>query len=187
MAQSLPPPPGQKPFVLNTKAVNRKYCRYELERLRRHPEFVLSWFFKGFEESARFVTLTFSPYCRTTEETRSNTFREFMKRLNRAVYGSQFLKHGKRLCCLPVLEESKGGSHHIHALISTPDNFDLLRPGESFDELIVRLWTKLRLTGVAKAQYSTTMYDLENVSKYITKDLKRPWDYANLDVMNIYR
>lgn len=187
MAQSLHSACTQKPFVLNTKALYPKYNKYNFERLRRHPEFQFAWMVRGFSESDRFVTLTFNPDKKTTPLTRSETFGEFMKRLNRAVYGAEFTKRGKRLRCLPFHEESKGGSHHIHALISTPDNLDRLRPNEDFDELIVRIWVGLRLTGIEEAQYSTVMYDLEGVYKYISKDIKRPWDYANFDVMNVYR
>lgn len=177
-----------KPFALNLRALNPKYAKFESERLKRDPEFLLRWYLKGFTESDRFVTLTFNPNVTTTELGRSKTFGEFMKRLNRAVYGADYRKRGKRLDCLPIHELSSGGSHHIHALISTPDNLDRLRPGESFDELIVRLWTRLRQAGTAKAQYSTSMFDVDEcLYKYLTKDIRRPWDYANLDVMNIYR
>ena len=66
-------------------------------------------------------------------------FRHFMNDLNRAVYGSAFCRHGKRLRVLPVLEKSEvraralrpwecgaSGRWHIHCAIELPSHFDAI-------------------------------------------------------------
>ena len=64
-------------------------------------------------------------------------FRHFMNLLNKAVYGSAFRRHGKRLRVLPVLEKGEvrarslrrwergtSGRWHIHCAIELPPHFD---------------------------------------------------------------
>src|SRR5665811_897847 len=66
-------------------------------------------------------------------------FRHFMNLLNRAVYGSAFRRHGKRLRVLPVLEKGEvraralrpwecgaSGRWHIHCAIELPSHFDAI-------------------------------------------------------------
>ena len=66
-------------------------------------------------------------------------FQHFMNLLNRAVYGSAFRRHGKRLRVLPVLEKGEvraralrpwecgaSGRWHIHCAIELPSHFDAI-------------------------------------------------------------
>src|SRR5712672_883176 len=76
-------------------------------------------------------------------------FRHFMNLLNRAVYGSAFRRHGKRLRVLPVLEKGEvraralrpwecgaSGRWHIHCAIELPSHFDAI----SLENMIRQCW-----------------------------------------------
>lgn len=79
-------------------------------------------------------------------------FRHFMNLLNRAVYGSAFRRHGKRLRVLPVLERGeisvcsfrpreRGTSSrwHIHCAIELPSHCDAL----ALEKLIRQCWSNV--------------------------------------------
>jgi hypothetical protein len=81
-------------------------------------------------------------------------FRHFMKLLNKAVYGSAFRRHGKRLRVLPVLEKGEvrarslrrwergtSGRFHIHCAIELPPHFDAV----ALETLIGNCWAKVEL------------------------------------------
>ena len=81
-------------------------------------------------------------------------FRHFMNLLNKAVYGSAFRRHGKRLRVLPVLEKGevrarslrrweRGTSDrfHIHSAIELPPHFDAF----ALETLIGDCWAKVEL------------------------------------------
>lgn len=164
-------------------ALTRDYTKRLKKLLARDADWNKYWFWSGFHEEDRFITLTFRPHMRIDEYQRTKTVDEFLKRLNRAVYGADFTKRGKRLSYCGFFEISPGGSLHLHALISAPENIDRLN-GESFDHLIIRTWKRLALAGEHFAQHSTDMYDVERVLDYMMKDVTRPKHYANFDVLN---
>jgi hypothetical protein len=127
----------------------------------------------GAIESARsnlFDTSSWGPYCdvtltlkqarqsdsgawvKTDEYPCRQAFRHFMNLLNRAVYGSAFRRHGKRLRVLPVLEKGgvctralysweRGtyGRWHVHCAIESPSHLDAV----AFEKLIRRCWAKV--------------------------------------------
>ena len=79
-------------------------------------------------------------------------FRHFMNLLNKAVYGSAFRRHGKRLRVLPVLEKGEvrarslrrwergtSGRFHIHCAIELPPHFDAF----ALETLIGDCWAKV--------------------------------------------
>src|SRR5450755_4496776 len=79
-------------------------------------------------------------------------FRHFMNLLNRAVYGSAFRRHGKRLRVLPVLEKGEvraralrpwecgaSGRWHIHCAIELPSHFDAI----TIENMIRECWAKV--------------------------------------------
>ena len=79
-------------------------------------------------------------------------FRHFMNLLNRAVYGSAFRRHGKRLRVLPVLEKGEvrvralrpwecgaSGRWHIHCAIELPSRFDAI----TLENMIRQCWAKV--------------------------------------------
>ena len=81
-------------------------------------------------------------------------FRHFMNLLNKAVYGSAFRRHGKRLRVLPVLEKGEvrarslrrwergtSGRFHIHCAIELPPHFDAF----ALETLIGDCWAKVEL------------------------------------------
>jgi hypothetical protein len=81
-------------------------------------------------------------------------FRHFMNLLNKAVYGSAFRRHGKRLRVLPVLEKGEvrarslrrwergtSGPWHIHCAIELPPHFDAF----ALETLIGDCWAKVEL------------------------------------------
>jgi hypothetical protein len=82
------------------------------------------------------------------------TFRHFMNLLNKAVYGSAFRRHGKRLRVLPILEKGEvrarslhpwergtSGRWHIHCAIELPPHFDAF----ALETLIGDCWAKVEL------------------------------------------
>jgi hypothetical protein len=81
-------------------------------------------------------------------------FRHFMNLLNKAVYGSAFRRHGKRLRVLPVLEKGEvrarslrrwergtSGRWHVHCAIELPPHFDAV----ALETLIGNCWAKVEL------------------------------------------
>ena len=79
-------------------------------------------------------------------------FRHFMNLLNRAVYGSAFRRHGKRLRVLPVLEkgdvragslrrweQGTSGRWHIHCAIELPSHCNAF----ALEKLIRQYWSKV--------------------------------------------
>jgi hypothetical protein len=77
-----------------------------------------------------------------------------MNLLNKAVYGSAFRRHGKRLRVLPVLEKGEvrarslrpcergmSGRWHIHCAIELPPHFDAF----ALEILIGDCWAKVEL------------------------------------------
>ena len=79
-------------------------------------------------------------------------FRHFINLLNRAVYGSAFRRHGKRLRVLPVLEKGEvraralrpwecgaSGRWHIHCAIELPSHFDAI----TLENMIRECWAKV--------------------------------------------
>jgi hypothetical protein len=79
-------------------------------------------------------------------------FRHFMNRLNKAVYGSAFRRHRKRLRVLPVLEKGEVRAHslrpwehgtsgrfHIHCAIELPSHLDAF----ALEKLIRDCWAKV--------------------------------------------
>jgi hypothetical protein len=81
-------------------------------------------------------------------------FRRFMNLLNRAVYGSAFRRHGKRLRVLPVLEKGeihgrtlhscergRSGRWHIHAAIELPCHLGAV----ALEKLIRACWANVEL------------------------------------------
>jgi hypothetical protein len=79
-------------------------------------------------------------------------FRHFMNLLNRAVYGSAFRRHGKRLRVLPVLEKGDvrasslrpwergtSGRWHIHCAIELPSHCNSV----ALEKLIRHCWSKV--------------------------------------------
>jgi hypothetical protein len=82
-------------------------------------------------------------------------FRHFMNLLNKAVYGSAFRRHGKRLRVLPVLERGEVyapslrqcergtfGRWHIHCAIELPLHFDAF----ALERLVRVCWAKVELS-----------------------------------------
>jgi len=79
-------------------------------------------------------------------------FRHFMNLLNRAVYGSAFRRHGKRLRVLPVLEKGEvraralrpwecgaSGRWHIHCAVELPSHSDAI----TLENMIRECWAKV--------------------------------------------
>jgi hypothetical protein len=100
-------------------------------------------------ESAKsnlFDTSSWGEFCDVT--------RHFMNLLNKAVYGSAFRRHGKRLRVLPVLEKGElrarslrrwergtSGRWHIHCAIELPPHFDAF----ALETSIGDCWAKVEL------------------------------------------
>jgi hypothetical protein len=83
------------------------------------------------------------------------SFRHFMNLLNKAVYGSAFRRHGKRLRVLPVIERGEVyapslrqcergtfGRWHIHCAIELPVHFDAF----TLEKLVRVCWAKVELS-----------------------------------------
>lgn len=82
-------------------------------------------------------------------------FRHFMNLLNKAVYGSAFRRHSKRLRVLPVLEKGEvyarslrpcergtSGRWHIHCAIELPLHYD----APALERLVRVCWAKVELS-----------------------------------------
>jgi hypothetical protein len=67
-----------------------------------------------------------------------NSFRHFMKLLNRKTYGNAFCRHGKRLQVIPILEKDRDGRFHYHVAIEPPDHIAPVR----FSELVQECWSQ---------------------------------------------
>lgn len=165
-------------------ALNPNYGQLLKLQLSRSRECTKDSLFSAFTDDDYFITLTFKPHVKISEELRSSTVRQFLRRLNIAAYGSDYRR--KKTRCLRycgVFEVSKGGSLHLHAVISAPEGDNRLE-GKSFERVIKRLWTQLDLGGEVFAQSAERMYELEGAAGYVMKAINSPKDYANFDAEN---
>ena len=72
------------------------------------------------------------------ELTAKKAFKEYMRQLNRRIYGSANRRHAKRLRVIPILEKSANRRWHYHAAIEPPSFMD---PAD-FGKLAMALWLK---------------------------------------------
>jgi hypothetical protein len=63
-------------------------------------------------------------------------YKEFMRALNRRVYKSAYVRHGKRLQAMAILEKSVEGRYHFHAAIEAPKHMTQ----EEFCKLAMDVW-----------------------------------------------
>jgi hypothetical protein len=93
-------------------------------------------------------------WIKTDEYPCRQAFRHFMNLLNRAVYGSAFRRHGKRMRVLPVLEKGEvragalrswergtAGRWHVHCAIELPSHLRAI----ALERLIRACWAKVEL------------------------------------------
>ena len=65
-------------------------------------------------------------------------FKEYMRLLNRRIYGAAHRHHGKRLRVIPILERSVNRRWHYHVAIEPPSFMN----GAEFGELAMAMWLK---------------------------------------------
>jgi len=63
-------------------------------------------------------------------------FKEFMRALNRRVYKSAYVRHGKRLQAMAFLEKSAEGRFHFHAAIEAPKHMT----HDDFCKFVMDVW-----------------------------------------------
>jgi len=68
----------------------------------------------------------------------STNLRYFMNRLNQSVYGKGFLRYGKRLSVIPVVEGNDSIRIHVHLVLECPTHINR----ETFESLVRECWLK---------------------------------------------
>ena len=113
----------------------------------------------------------------------SNCIKELMKAVNRHVFRNASRRYGKRLVCVPVIENSANDRLHIHMLLEIPDYMSV-NP-DAFFQIVLTEWHKIR--------WSHAEYEIRRIpsdedatwwTKYILKDFVK--DDEGLDVANLY-
>jgi hypothetical protein len=126
--------------------------------------------------NARWAAVTFtlkqglvfeSVYEKLTRDKCSSAVEEFLKRLNRHVYKRGYLKGGKKLASLSVIEHgTQGGGLHVHMLLQVPD---YIAQFHEFYDLVEKDWKNLRWSHTIKE--IKPCYDVAGWITYITKDI----------------
>lgn len=120
---------------------------------------------------------------RLTRPKISNCIEELMKAVNRHVFRNASRRYGKRLVCVPVIENSKGGRLHIHMLLEIPEYMNA-NPDEFF-QIFLTEWRKI--------PWSDAEYVIRRIpshedkiqwTKYILKDFAK--DDEGLDDKNFH-
>lgn len=70
----------------------------------------------------------------------SKNTRHFMNRLNQTIFGKGFIRYGKRLCVVPIIEGNSYIRLHIHMTLEKPVHLDL----DEFKNMIIKCWTKTK-------------------------------------------
>ena len=70
----------------------------------------------------------------------SENTRHFMNRLNQSVFGKGFLRYGKRLSVIPVIEGNSFIRLHVHMTLEKPNHIDI----NEFEQLISKCWSKTK-------------------------------------------
>jgi hypothetical protein len=68
----------------------------------------------------------------------SKNTRDFMNRINKSVFGNGFVRYGKRLSTIPIIEGNSFIRFHIHMTIERPDHLNQNELGS----LIAKCWTQ---------------------------------------------
>lgn len=75
----------------------------------------------------------------TLDQTKtSQNTRHFLNRLNQQVYGKGYLRFGKRLSAIPVIEGNDFIRLHVHMTLEHPNHIELTK----FKRLISECWSK---------------------------------------------
>jgi hypothetical protein len=110
----------------------------------------------------------------------SRTFRQFLNRLNRALFGSAARRFRKSVTVVPVLEHGPDTRFHFHAAIDRPEHLT----DAQFELLVTDAWTKTEF-GYRRIDVRPIRDDGWNL--YLAKfDQKQ--DYAlSIDWNNVHR
>lgn len=104
-----------------------------------------------------------------------------MNLLNRGVYGKSFLRHGKRVQVIPILEGGDLSRFHYHCVIDCP------RPEidpVSFDELVRDCWS---LTSYGYHEVDIQPETDEGWITYISKLRGKPEYDLSIDWENLHQ
>ena len=110
----------------------------------------------------------------------SENTRHFLNRLNQKVYGKSFLRFGKRLSVIPVIEGNAVIRQHVHMILERPDYINI----NDFELLIYECWSKTKFgynNILIKPIYNYSGwldYILKNKSK--NEDLHSSVDWDNV-------
>lgn len=145
---------------------------------------LIDWALPHFSDNDSFVTLTFKPGIPFDEAQRSIDVKQFLKRLNRKVFGKQYDKHHKKLKCFPVFEFNNSDGLHVHMLLERPD--DTSRLYLPFEATVIETWCSMENTGIPKAQDVQNLYAVKRALGYCTKQIRTPDKLLRVDVNNAH-
>ena len=92
------------------------------------------------------------------------SFKHFVTRLNRQVYGNAAQRYGKTLLILPVIEGLKRGEcPHYHCAIGGPDRLD----AAEFEQMVTQSWKHVAFAG---QQVDVQAYRDKGWMSYISED-----------------
>lgn len=134
------------------------------------------------------ATLTFKRAPASVEAAESD-FRHLMSRLNRAIYGNNWLrksekKPDQRVAVFPVHEDGYGRKRlHYHCAFATPEHITV----EKLSSMIGLIWSELR-KGSEKHNKFVPIYDEEGWLDYILKEVNLliPDNNNKIDARNMH-
>lgn len=150
-------------------------------RIKKFQSENIDWISKYEEHFTHFVTLTFHPQKirklhneisnrnianrMTLLELQKKSFRYFLNRLRKNLYGNAWQRYGEKILCIGVLEGlHQDGKVHYHCMFGIEQSRH-----KQFNECVRDAWKKSPLSG---HQIDVQLYRNSNLISYITKQTK---------------
>jgi len=167
----------------NPSASNRLQVESERRSLLTRQALV-DWIKPSFAPTDCFVTLTYPDYVKYQEVERSADVTQFLKRLNRKVFGKGAEIGKKRLKSCPIFEFNVSDGLHLHMLLEKPT--DAPRLEQTFEHTVIDTWTKMKRGGVAMAQDVRSCLNTVDRLIYQTKQIKSGDTLTRVDFLNLH-
>lgn len=111
----------------------------------------------------------------------SENIRHFMNRLNQQIFKKAFVRFGKRLSVIPVIEGNSRIRYHVHMTLQKPDCLDL----PEFHSLISKCWVETQY-GYNNIKIKP-IYDYEGWISYTLKSKSKVGGIqSSVDLDNVF-
>lgn len=138
-------------------------------------------------DERHFVTLTsrqaYSAY------SLSKAVSEWIHRMNRALFGMPYSRHGVRMTTYVVQEAHAVGGLHAHLIIGLPSDWRTVKahpPTLTFEELAVRIWCSLDRGRRPAGQDVRPVFNVPGAVGYVHKTIRDLGQMDQVDVLNLH-